>query len=187
MCRPPRSKTVTVIGERWVPLPLQNLHHRLLEKSVERSRDAKLSPPSSVRFRDLHAPYRLRLVGTVQQLFPDGRPVLLQIATELADGPPVDPRATFISFYPSQCLQQIFSLTYFLHLSDGVSWVFEFMLRPARFGLFPSGLAGFTRGLTWKVQFLLDVLPLVVPEIHASTRLSSRSGLRSSFPARPIR
>src|SRR5215467_1666960 len=42
MCRPPWSKTIAVIGERWVPLPLQNLQHRLLEKSVERSRDAKL-------------------------------------------------------------------------------------------------------------------------------------------------
>jgi hypothetical protein len=27
-------------------------------------------------------------------------------------------------------------------------------------------LTGFTRGLGWKVQFLLDVLPLVVPEVH---------------------
>src|SRR5215467_12839420 len=40
------------------------------------------------------------------------------------------------------------------------------MYRRARFGLFPSGLAGFTRGLRWEVQFLLDVLPLVVPEVH---------------------
>src|SRR5258708_22098860 len=40
------------------------------------------------------------------------------------------------------------------------------MHRRARFGLFPSGLTGFTRGLGWKVQFLLDVLPLVALEIH---------------------
>ena len=40
------------------------------------------------------------------------------------------------------------------------------MHRRARFGLFPSGLTGFTCGLRWKVQFLLDVLPLVVPEVH---------------------
>jgi hypothetical protein len=40
------------------------------------------------------------------------------------------------------------------------------MPRRARFGPFPSGLTGFTRGLRRKVQFLLDVLPLVVPELH---------------------
>src|SRR3989441_11248449 len=40
------------------------------------------------------------------------------------------------------------------------------MHRLARFGLFPSGLTGFTLPLRWKVQFLLDVLPLVAPEIH---------------------
>jgi hypothetical protein len=27
-------------------------------------------------------------------------------------------------------------------------------------------LTGFTRGLRWKVQFPLDVLPLVAPELH---------------------
>src|SRR5271169_6077102 len=40
------------------------------------------------------------------------------------------------------------------------------MPRLARFGLFPSGLTGFTRGLRWKVQFLLDVLPHLVVETH---------------------
>ena len=162
----PRSKTVAVIGERWVPPPLQNLHHRLLEKSVERGWDTKFSHPPSVRLLDFYAPYRLRFIGAAQQSFPDGEPVLFQVATELADGHPVDPRATFISLYSPQCFQQIFSLTYFLHQSASVSWVFGFMHRLARFGLFPSVLAGFTRRLRWKVQFLLDVLPLVVPEVH---------------------
>ena len=40
------------------------------------------------------------------------------------------------------------------------------MHRRARFGLSPSDLTGFTRRLRGKVQFLLDVLPLVVPEVH---------------------
>jgi hypothetical protein len=30
-------------------------------------------------------------------LFPDGEPVLLQVATELADGHPVDPGATLVA------------------------------------------------------------------------------------------
>src|SRR5437879_11253077 len=115
MRRSPRSKTVAVIGERWVPPPLQNLHHRLLEKSIQRSGDTKLAHPSSVRLLDFHAPYRLRFIGPVQQLFPDGEPVLLQVATELADGHPVDPGATFVALHPPYCLQQLSSLTYFPH------------------------------------------------------------------------
>jgi hypothetical protein len=36
-----------VVGKRSVPPPLQNLHHRLLEKSIERSWDTKFSHPST--------------------------------------------------------------------------------------------------------------------------------------------
>src|SRR5207253_9570222 len=95
-----RAKTVAVIGTRWVPPPLQNLHHRSLEKSIERSWDTKLPHPSSVRLLDFHAPYRLRFIGPVQLLFLDGEPVLLQVATELAAGHPVDPGATFVALHP---------------------------------------------------------------------------------------
>jgi hypothetical protein len=101
MCGSSWSKTVAVIGKRSVPPPLQNLHHRLLEKSIERSWDTKFSHPPSVRFLDFHAPYRLRFIGPVQQLFPDGEPALLQVATELADGHPVDPCATLVALHPS--------------------------------------------------------------------------------------
>jgi len=55
MCGSSRSKTVTAIGKRRVPPPLQNLHHRLLKKSIERSWDTKLSHPPSVRLLDFHA------------------------------------------------------------------------------------------------------------------------------------
>src|SRR5580765_393305 len=41
MSRPSRPKTVAVIGKRPVPLPLQNLHHRLLDKSIQHRRNAK--------------------------------------------------------------------------------------------------------------------------------------------------
>jgi len=40
MRRSSRSKTVAVVGERRVPLPLQNLHHRLLDKSIQHARNA---------------------------------------------------------------------------------------------------------------------------------------------------
>jgi hypothetical protein len=124
------------------------------------------SHPSSVRLLDLHAPYRLRFIGPVQQLFPDGWPVLFQVAAELTDGHPIDSRATFISLHPSQCFLQIFPLTYFLHQSIRASWAFGSMHRLARFGLFPSSFPGFTRRLGWEVQFPLDVLPHIVPEVH---------------------
>ena len=76
MRRSSRSKTVAVVGERRVPLPLQNLHHRLLDKSIQHRWDTKLSHPS-VRLGDFHPPHRLRLVGPPQQLFSDRWPVLL--------------------------------------------------------------------------------------------------------------
>ena len=82
MSRPSRPETVAVIGERPVPLLLQNLHHRLLDKPIQHRRDAKLAHPS-VRLGDFHPPHRLRLIGPAQQLFPDGWPVLFQIVRQV--------------------------------------------------------------------------------------------------------
>src|SRR5438309_2815989 len=173
-----RSKTVAVVGERRVPLPLQNLHHRLLDPTIQHCWDTKLSHPS-VRFGDFHPPHRFRLVGPTQQLFSDRWPVL-------ADGHSIDARATFISLHLLQSLLQVFSLTYFLHQSARAGWAFGAMPRRGRFGLFPFRFAGFTRWRRREVQFSLDVLPLVAPEIHVLLASPSRSGLRPPFPARPI-
>src|SRR4030095_234478 len=93
MSRPSRPEPVAVIGKRPVPPPLQNLHHRLLDKSIQHGRNAKLAHPS-VRLGGFHPPYRLRLISPVQQLFPDGWPVLLQIILDSDDGHPVDARTT---------------------------------------------------------------------------------------------
>src|SRR4249919_3541461 len=49
MRRSTRSKPVAVLGKRRVPSPLQNLHHRLLDKAVQHGWDAKLSHPSAIR------------------------------------------------------------------------------------------------------------------------------------------
>src|SRR6185369_10214902 len=76
MSRPSRPKPVAVIGKRRVPLPLQNLHHRLLDESIQYGWDTKLAHPS-VRLGDFHAPDRLRFIGPTQQLFPNGWPTLL--------------------------------------------------------------------------------------------------------------
>jgi hypothetical protein len=75
---PSRSKTIAVFGKRRVPLFLQDLLHRLLDKPVQHRRDAKLAHPS-VRLRDFHPLHRFWRIGPTQQLFPDGWPMLLQV------------------------------------------------------------------------------------------------------------
>src|ERR1022692_3457950 len=55
------------------------------------------------------------------------------------------------------------------------------------FSLFPSRLSGFTRRLRREVQLHLDLLLLVVLEIHGLLASPSRSGLQPPFPAWPIR
>ena len=47
MNRPSRPEPVSVIGKRPVPVPLQNLHRRLLDKSIQHRRDAKPPHPPS--------------------------------------------------------------------------------------------------------------------------------------------
>src|SRR3954466_9039676 len=116
MSRPSRPKTVAVLRERPIALPLQNLHHRLLDKAIQHRGNAKLSH-SSVRLGDFHPPYRLRFVSSVQQLFSDRWPVLFQVVRELPDSHPVDSGTTFIGLYLPQCFLQIVLLTYFLHQS----------------------------------------------------------------------
>jgi hypothetical protein len=187
MSRPTWPKTVAVFGERPVPPPLQNLQNRLLDQSIQHRRNAQFTNTSSVRLRDFHPPYRLRIVGSGQQLFPDGWTMLFQVVRELSDGHAIGACTTFIGLHSMQCFHQVFSLTYFLHQSIRAGWAFGHIHRPDRFGLFPSCSAGFTRWPRRKVQFHLDVLPHLVPEIHGPIRLSYRSGLQSSFPAQPIR
>src|ERR1700757_3792202 len=145
MRRSTRSKPVAVLGKRRVPPPLHYLHHRLLDKTIQYGGDAKLSHPSSIRLRDFHPPYRFRFVGPVQQLLPNGRPVLLQIVAKLIDGHPVDARATFIAPHLPQCFLQVCSFTYVLHGSTRVGWAFGLTHRRWRFDVFPSRLPGFTR------------------------------------------
>src|SRR5580700_11335401 len=137
-CRTPlRSEPIAVWGKRRVPLPLQNLHRRLLDEAIQYGWDAKLSHPSSIRLRDFHPPHRFRFVGPVQQLFPNSWPVLLQIVAELIDRHPVDAGATFIAPHLPQCFLQVCSLTYFLHHSNRVVWTFGLIHHRERFDVFP--------------------------------------------------
>src|SRR5215475_4836927 len=145
MRRPTRSEPIAVLGERRIPSPLQDLHHRLLDKAVQHGWDAKLSHPSSIRLRDFHPSHRFRFVDPVQQLLPNDRPVLLQVVTEFINGHPIDPGATLVASHLPQCFLQVFSLAYLLHDTIRVGWAFGFMRRRERFDVFPSRLPGFTR------------------------------------------
>jgi len=182
MSRPFRPEPIAVIGKRPVPPPLQNLQHRLLDESIQHRRDAKLSHPS-VRLGDFHPSHRLRFIGPIQQLFPDGWPVLFQIVLEPDDSHAVDARTAFVGPHLPQCCLQVLSLTYCLHQSIRVSWAVGSICRPGRFSLFPSRLSGFTRQRGREVQFHLDILLLVILETHGLLTAPSRSGLRPSFPA----
>src|SRR5262249_59847356 len=62
MSRPPRPEPIAVIGKRPVPPPLQNLHHRLLDESIQHRWDAELSH-ASLRLGHFYPPHRLRLAG----------------------------------------------------------------------------------------------------------------------------
>src|ERR1035437_8230144 len=177
MSRPSRPKTVAVVRERPVPPPLQNLHHRLLDKSIQCGGNAQLSHPSTVRLGDFHPPHRLRLVGSVQQLFPDGWPVPPQIVRKHDDGHAVDARTTLVSLHLPQCLLQVFTLAYLLHQENGISWAFGSTCRPRRFSLFPCDTSGCTRQRRREVQFDLDILLRVVFETHGLLTAPSRSGL----------
>src|SRR6202040_1371090 len=145
MRRPTRSEPIAVLGERRIPSPLQNLHHRLLDKAVQHGWDAKLSHPSAIRLRDFHPSHRFRFVDPVQQLLPNGRPVLLQVVTEFLNGHPIDAGATLVAPHLPQCFLQVFSLTYLLHDSPRVGWAFGLIRHRERFDVFPSRLPGFTR------------------------------------------
>jgi hypothetical protein len=176
MRRSSGSKPIAVVGERRVPLPLQHLHHRLLDESIQHRRDAKLSHPA-VRLGDFHPPHWLRFVGSTQQLFSDHWPMLFQIVGELVHGDPVHSRATFITLHLSQCFLQVFSFTCFLHQPIGSSWAFGSTRRRRRFSLFSCDISGCTRQRRREVQFQLEILLLVVSETHGLLPAPSRLGL----------
>src|SRR5215469_777059 len=138
MCRPTRSEPIAVLGKRRVPLPLQNLHHRLLDKTVQHGWDAKFPHPSAIRLGDFHPSYRFRFIGSVQQLLLNGRPVLFQVVAELIDGHPVDPGTAFVSLHLPQCSLQVSSLTYLLHCSARMGWAFGFTIRCTPWPSMPS-------------------------------------------------
>ncbi len=90
MRRASGTKPVARFREGMVPTALQNLHHCLLNQSIQHGWDAEFSHPS-VQLRDFHPTHRQRLISPTQQLFPDGYPVLLQVVRKVMPGLPPFP------------------------------------------------------------------------------------------------
>src|SRR5260370_19559012 len=88
MRRSSRSKTVAVVGKRRVPLPLQNLHHRLLDQTIQHRRDTRLSHPA-VRLGDFHPPHRFRLLRPTSRVFADPWPLPLPVLHASSGGPSI--------------------------------------------------------------------------------------------------
>src|ERR1700730_2447534 len=100
VCRSLGPKPIAVFGERSVPAPLQRLHHRLLNEPIQHRWNAQLAHPA-VRLRDLHPFYRLWSVGSAEELFPDGWPMLFQVTRQFLDGHPVDAWTAFVGLHSS--------------------------------------------------------------------------------------
>ena len=73
-----RPKAVAVWMEMWLPLVLDDLGQRLLDKSIRYRGNAEESG-ATVWLWDFYAPYRLGAITTLHQLCADGRPVRFQM------------------------------------------------------------------------------------------------------------
>ena len=101
-----------MLGKRRVPPPLEYLQQRLLYQAVD---DAWHAEPSDAagRFRDIDPFDRLRRVGSVEQLFPDGWPVLPQVGRGVVDGQSVDAGTTLV---PTDAFPRCFQVASVAHL-----------------------------------------------------------------------
>ena len=97
MRRAAGPEPVTRRAERPVPLRLQHLQDRLLDETVEHRRDAERATAAG-RLRYLDPPHRLRLVGAVEQLGADRRPLLLQMSPRSLTVMPSIPGAPLLRF-----------------------------------------------------------------------------------------
>ena len=178
--RASRSESVAVLGKRRVPPRLQDLKHRLLDQSVDDTRHAELSDPA-IRLGDFDPLHRLRRVGSCQQLFPNGWPVLTQVGHAVVDSPPIDSGASLV--FPDAFPRpfQVFSLANLLHESFFECWAFGGSLRREWFGPSAIGVRGCTSTFHRKGQtqlLALGFLPLSTHELRVLLATPYRSGLQ---------
>src|SRR5262249_2407297 len=180
-----RGKGIAVLGERWVRPLLENLQQGLLDQSIDDARDAELSDPA-IRLGDFGPLDRLRLVGSREQLRPDVWPVLTQVGLGALDGHPIDARATSVTANSFPRSYEVSSVAHLLHQLFCAGRAFGCGLRHGWFGPLVSAARGFTPAFWDQGQRVLDFLPRSTHELPVLLATLNRSGLRSSFPVRPI-
>jgi hypothetical protein len=78
----------------------------LLNEPIYNRQNAQLSH-SAGWFRDFHAPHRLRLVRSIQQVFFDLYPVLLQVRLQLLDQHSINAGRPFVAHHPRVSIKQV--------------------------------------------------------------------------------
>src|SRR4051812_22989577 len=114
MGRATGPEPVAVLRERRVPAALEDLQDRLLDQAIQHGGDAELAHPA-VRFGEFDSPHRLRPVGPVEQLFPDGWPVLTKVIPGLVDGPAIDAGTSLVGADLMPRIFEVLSFAHFLH------------------------------------------------------------------------
>src|SRR5438552_5495108 len=109
-----RCEAVAMLGERRVPLLLENRQQGLLDQSVDDARHAELSDPA-VRLGDFNPLDRLRLVGSLEQLGPNAWPVLTQVIPGVVDGHPIHARAALVPSNAFPRSYEVLSVAHLLH------------------------------------------------------------------------
>src|SRR5262245_5204692 len=168
------------------PTLLQNLQQRLLDQSVDDTGHAELSDPA-VRLGYLDPFDRLRPVGSRKQLGSYVWPMLTQVALGVVDGHPIHARSSLVTPNALPRALKVLSLAHLLHQVHRCSRAFGLCHRHGRFGPRAAGDWGFTPLDRLPGQLLLGALPQSVHEMPVLLATPNRSGLRPSFPARPIR
>ncbi len=183
--RSPRSEAVAVLGERWVPLFLENLQQGLLDQPVDDARHAELSDPA-IRLGYFDPLDRLRLIGSREQLRPNTWPVLTQVGLGVFDSHSIHARATLVAANTFPRSYEISSGAHLLHQLFIASRAFGYRLRHGWFGPLETADRGFTPAFWRQGQRVLDVLPRATHELPILLATLDRSGLGPSFPDRPI-
>src|SRR5712672_2874660 len=108
------ARMVTVPRKRRIPPLLENLQQGLLDQSVDDARHAELSDPA-VRLGYFDPLDRPRLVDSLEQLRPNARPVLPQVALGVVDGHPIDTRTALVLANAFPRSYEILSVAHLLH------------------------------------------------------------------------
>src|SRR4051794_4538453 len=137
------SEAVAVLGKRRVPSLLENLQQGLLDQSVDDTGYAELSDPA-IRLGYFDPLDRLRLVGSLEQLDPDARPVLTQVGLGVVDGYAIHARTAFVALNTFPCSFKVLPVAHLLHHLFHQSRAFGPWFRHEWFGPFGTAAEGFT-------------------------------------------